>query len=62
MIPVVTAIIAALVAVIAWLQWRTAQEKVLLDLFDRRFAVYEELRAIIGQHLVAHVIAFDGIV
>jgi hypothetical protein len=56
MIPIVTAICSAAAAVfsalaavfaasIAWLQWKTAQEKVLLDLFDRRFAVYEELRA-----------------
>jgi hypothetical protein len=48
MIAIVTVIIASFVAVIAGLQWWTAQEKVLLDLFDRRFAVYEELRAVLG--------------
>jgi hypothetical protein len=45
----VTAFIAAVVAVIAFLQWHTAREKVLLDLFDKRFAVYDELRAAVGQ-------------
>ena len=50
MIPLsyVTAFIAAVVAVIAILQWNTAREKVLLDLFDKRFAVYDELRLIVG--------------
>jgi hypothetical protein len=49
MIPLVTAFIAAIVAVIAFLQWQTAREKVLLDLFDKRFAVYDELRAVVGR-------------
>jgi hypothetical protein len=43
MISLVTAFIAAIVAVIAFLQWQTAREKVLLDLFDKRFAVYADL-------------------
>ncbi len=34
-------------AVIAFLQWKTAREKVLLDLFDKRFAVYDELRSVV---------------
>ena len=51
MIPLVTAFIAAVVAFIAFLQWQTAREKVLLDLFDKRFAVYEELRSVMGRHL-----------
>jgi hypothetical protein len=41
---ILTVTIAAIVAFIAWLQWRTADEKVVLHLFDKRFAVYEELR------------------
>jgi hypothetical protein len=49
MIPLVTAFIAFIVAVIAFLQWQTAREKVLLDLFDKRFAIYDELRAAVGQ-------------
>jgi len=51
MIPLVTAFIAAVVAVIALLQWKTAREKVLLDLFDKRFAVYDELRSVVGRHI-----------
>jgi hypothetical protein len=51
MIPLshVTAFIAAVVAVIAILQWNTAREKVLLYLFDKRFALYEELGAAVGR-------------
>jgi hypothetical protein len=46
--PVAT-IIASLAAVtvtgyFARRQWRTAKDKLLLDLFDKRLAVYEELR------------------
>jgi hypothetical protein len=43
-----TAFIALIVAGIAFLQWATARQKVLLDLFDKRFAVYEELRDVVG--------------
>jgi hypothetical protein len=49
MIPLVAVFIAAIVAFIAFLQWQTAREKVLLDLFDKRFAVYDELRAAVAQ-------------
>lgn len=38
-----TAFIALIVALISALQWITARQKVVLDLFDKRFAVYEEL-------------------
>jgi hypothetical protein len=51
MIPWLTAFIATVVAVIAFLQWQTAREKVLLDLFDKRFAIYDELRAVVAKHL-----------
>lgn len=47
MIPLVTAFIAAIVAGVAFLQWQTARQKVLLDLFDKRFALYAELCAIV---------------
>jgi hypothetical protein len=51
MISLVTAFIAAVVAVIAFLQWQTAREKVLLDLFDKRFTIYEEARAVVRRHI-----------
>lgn len=38
-----TPTIGIAVAIIAFLQWRTAHQKVLLDLFDRRQAVYSKL-------------------
>lgn len=40
-----TPTIGITVAIIAFLQWRTAHQKVLLDLFDRRQAVYSKLEA-----------------
>ena len=41
---VIAAITAIFVAVVAFLQWRTAQQKAVLDLFDRRHAIYEIVR------------------
>jgi hypothetical protein len=46
-----TAFIAFIVAFISALQWITARQKVVLDLFDKRFAVYEELRVAVSPHL-----------
>ena len=46
-----TAFIAAIVAVIAFLQWVTALEKIVLDLFDKRFDIYAELRSAIAYQL-----------
>ncbi|WP_029620233.1 hypothetical protein [Pseudorhizobium marinum] len=43
-----TPIIAAAVAWIAWQQWQTARHKVMLDLFDRRFAVFMDAREIVS--------------
>lgn len=37
-----TPAIAVAVATIGFLQWRTAHQKVVLDLFDRRFEIYTE--------------------
>jgi hypothetical protein len=50
MVSLLTAFIAIIVAVITLLQWITARQKVVLDLFDKRFAVYEELREVIGRY------------
>jgi hypothetical protein len=43
-----TPAIALLAIVIAILQWRTAHQKIVLDLFERRMKVYSEIRAVIG--------------
>jgi len=47
--PTVVAIIAALIAgYIAWRQWRTAHYRLCLDMFEKRFAVYEAIKNIIN--------------
>lgn len=43
-----TPVVAVLAALIAWRQWRTARNKLKLDLFDRRFAVYDAARNLLG--------------
>lgn len=43
-----TPTIAVLASVIAYRQWRTAQNKLKLDLFDRRFSVYEASRDLLA--------------
>lgn len=40
----VTLLVGILVAFVAYRQWRVAHEKLILDLFDKRFAVYNEAR------------------
>lgn len=40
----VAAITAVFVAIVAFLQWRTAQQKAVLDLFERREAIYQVVR------------------
>jgi hypothetical protein len=37
------------VALIGYFQWRTAQERAVLDLFDRRHAIYEIVRNAVGK-------------
>jgi len=54
----IAAVTAIFVALVAFLQWRTAQQKAALDLFDRRHAIYEIVRKGVGQ-MVASSTAFD---
>ncbi|MCD1267223.1 hypothetical protein B5M44_26210 [Shinella sumterensis] len=46
-----TPAIAIAVGVIALMQWRTAHQKVVLDLFDRRLAVLNEVEEVINHAL-----------
>jgi len=46
-----TVAIGAIAATIAWRQWRTAQDKVKLDLFDRRFSVFMDARKLVSEAL-----------
>lgn len=43
-----TPIVAVLGSLIAYRQWRLAQNKLKLDLFDRRFSVYEAARNLLS--------------
>ena len=43
-----TPIIALIVTFIAYQQWRTAQNKLKLDLFDRRFLIYQAAHSFIS--------------
>src|SRR6185437_12430337 len=45
---VATGAIALFAAFIAYKQWRLAQQRVVMDLFERRMAVYDEARDVIG--------------
>jgi hypothetical protein len=40
--------IRLLAAVIGYFQWKTAQQKVVLDLFDRRMTTYTALREVVA--------------
>lgn len=46
-----TPVIALAAAYIGWQQWRTNRKKLKLDLFDKRFTVYDATRTFIGQVL-----------
>jgi hypothetical protein len=43
-----TPVIAVVAAYIGWQQWRTNATKSKLDLFDRRFQIFEQVRKIVG--------------
>jgi len=46
---VTTLVLGGVAAYIAWRQWRTSQDRLVLELFDRRFQVFQELtRTIAG--------------
>jgi hypothetical protein len=45
----VTVTVGLLGAIIAFMQWRTAQQKVVLDILHERFDVYKELIRIVGE-------------
>ena len=45
------AIIAAATVSIAFFQWRTAQQKVVIDIFEERFKIYQQLRTAVSNYL-----------
>jgi len=46
---IVAAATALFVATVGFFQWRTAQQKAVLDLFDRRYEIYSVVRKAVGQ-------------
>ncbi|MGD1038139.1 MAG: hypothetical protein ABR878_13380 [Roseiarcus sp.] len=41
--------VALFVALIGFLQWRTAHQRAVLDLFERRIAIYDSIREVIDE-------------
>jgi hypothetical protein len=54
----IAAVTAIFVTLVAFLQWRTAQQKAVLDLFDRRRAIYETVRKAV-ETMASNSNAFD---
>jgi hypothetical protein len=46
---IIAAVTAIFVASVAFLQWRTAQQKAVLDLFERRRAIYDIVRSAVSR-------------
>jgi hypothetical protein len=46
--PIATLIVGCAVAFIAWQQWQVANSKLRLDLFDRRYKVYDATRKFVA--------------
>jgi hypothetical protein len=55
---VIASITATFVAVVAFFQWRTAQQKAVLDLFERREAIYQVVRKAVST-VASNAAAFD---
>jgi hypothetical protein len=48
---VVSGVVAVVAGYIAWRQWQTAHQKLRLELFDRRFTLYDSLQQLINEAL-----------
>ena len=46
--PIATILVSLCVAYIAWQQWQVARNKLRLDLFERRYKIYEATRKFLG--------------
>jgi hypothetical protein len=56
----VAVVVGAVAAYIAWRQWRTANDRLRFDLFEKRAAVYEAIGHLIGNvALHGHITADD---
>jgi hypothetical protein len=43
LIPTATIVVSLVVALVQYAHWRTANQKVVIDLYDRRLKVYEQI-------------------
>jgi len=55
----IATIVAVVGALIAYFQWRTAQQKVALEIYGARYEIYDDLRAAVSQFLVTAVYEND---
>ncbi len=56
------ALVAAFIAgAIAYRQWKTAHDKLRLDLFEKRYAVYSELRSVLATTLQQGTISYEEV-
>jgi hypothetical protein len=64
-LPVATFFLSVAVGIVAWQQWRVARNKLRLDLFDRRYQVYDATRRFVrvsvqdNAHIDRHLSAFS---
>jgi hypothetical protein len=58
LLPIATLFLSVAVGVVAWLQWRVARNKLRLDLFDRRYKVFEATRKFLA--LILQNTTFDN--
>jgi hypothetical protein len=49
MVAYITTLLAIAGIAISYFQWRTAQTKIALDIFDRRYKIYEDLRNLVTE-------------
>lgn len=56
-----TPVVAAFGIYIAWRQSRTAQNKLKLDLFDRRFSVYDQARSLLATIMTSGAITDEAL-
>jgi hypothetical protein len=54
-------LVAIAVGFVAYRQWATARDRVKLDLYDRRFAVYERLRTLLAIALQDGTISYEAV-
>jgi hypothetical protein len=64
-LPIATFVLGVAVTIVAWQQWRVARNKLRLDLFDRRYKVYDATRRFVRDsvqdfaHIDQHLIVFN---